>query len=205
MKKIILSAVAVFAFGFAQAQDKKESSNGGKGFTNGDIFISGSVGINSSKTGDFKTSDFNITPRVGFFVTDNIAIGASLGYMSSKIDAGDTATNSQFSVGVFGRYYATPASDFSVFAELGVNYVSMKNEYGVDTDGSLFATDSKPNSMEIALRPGVSYFLSDHFALEASIAALSYSSYDPDGGDKTTNFGLNVDLTNVNMGLIYKF
>ncbi len=204
MKKIIFAAAALFAFGFANAQDAKEESAGG-GFANGDVFISGSVGINSSKTGDFKTNDFNITPRVGFFVADNIAIGASLGYMSTKLDDGsDDVSNSAFSVGVFGRYYATPASDFSFFAELGFDYLSYDSEFAV-IDGEIFVGDSKPSEMRIGLRPGVSYFMSSNWALEASIGALEYSSYDPDGGDKTTGFGLNVDLTNVNVGLIYKF
>ena len=46
MKKIILTVAAVFAFGFANAQDKKEDS--GAGFSNGDAYISGSFGINST-------------------------------------------------------------------------------------------------------------------------------------------------------------
>jgi hypothetical protein len=206
MKKIILSAAALFVFGFASAQDAKEST-GGKGFANGDIFVSGSVGFNSDKTpgvdDDVKTTSFNISPKVGFFVTDNIAVGGKVGFTSEKTDfgSGDDATSDKFSIGAFGRYYATPTSDFSVFAELGFNYNTSNENAGTGGD------DFKVNGFDIALAPGVSYFISSNFALEASIAALSYetSKPDADGAENTTDFGLNVDLSNISLGLVYKF
>lgn len=204
MKKIILSVAAVFAFGFANAQET--TTEGGKGFSKGDIFISGSVGFNSEKTGDFKQNEFNIVPRVGFFFTENIAAGLSLGYVSSKIDVGSAdATNSAFTAGVFGRYYFTPSNDFSVFAQLGFDYVTGDTEFGYDTDGSLFATDGEVSGFEIAVRPGISYFISNNFALEGSLGALGYSSVDNGGPDNTNTFGLNVDFTDVQLGVIYKF
>ncbi len=197
MKKIIFAAAALIAFGFANAQDKKEST-GGKGLANGDIFISGSVGITSSKTGDFKTSGFNIMPKVGFMITDNIAIGGMIGYESDKTDDGITdSTVNTLSIGAFGRWYATPANDFSMFVELGANYHSSDDD----------ATDVKVNGFGVALAPGIHYFISDHFALETSIAALSFDSSKPDtdGAEQTTTFGLGLDLTDVTVGLIYKF
>ena len=65
MKKLLLSAVAVFAFTFANAQD-------GEGFSKGDVFISGSVGFNSSKQGDAKSNEFSFSPAAGYFLTENI-------------------------------------------------------------------------------------------------------------------------------------
>lgn len=203
MKKIILSVAAVFAFGFANAQ---EATEGGKGFTKGDIFVSGSFGFSSEKTGDFKTSDFNITPSVGLFVDENIAVGLSVGYLSSKVDVGGAdATNSGFTAGAFGRYYFTPSNDFSLFAQLGFDYMTVDTEFAYDTDGSLVPSEGEISGFEIALRPGVSYFISSNFALEASIGALGYSTVDFGGDDNTNTFDLNVDLTNVQLGLIYKF
>jgi outer membrane protein W len=208
MKKIILSALALFAFGFANAQDTKEAT-GGKGFTNGDVYVSGAVGFSSQKTGDFKNNSFTIAPSVGFFVTDNISIGGRIGYTSATGDQDVTGDGDIFEVktstievGAFGRYYTTPSSDFSFFGELGVAYMSQKSEL-TDVDGS----DSTTNGFGIALSPGVSYFISSNFALEASIGALSYTSVKPDadGAESTNTFGLNVDLTNINLGLVYKF
>jgi hypothetical protein len=199
MKKIILSVFALAAFGFANAQDNAD--NGGKGFQNGDIFVTGSVGFSSEKTGDAKENSFNISPKVGFFVTENIAIGGQIGYTNTTTDAGagETKTN-EFSVGAFGRYYWTPASDFSLFAQLGVNYNTEKSEFEGEETG-------KTNGFDIALAPGISYFVGSNWAIEASIGALSYetSKPDADGADSTNTFGLDIDFTNVNIGVLYKF
>ena len=197
MKKIVLSAVAILAFGFANAQD----STGGKGFANGDVFISGSVGFTSEKTGDVKTSGFEVAPKVGFFVTDNIVLGGAIGFQGTTEDDGigdDVKTNS-ISAGLFGRYYATPSSDFSVFGELGVNYASSKVDNGV--------TEAKANGFNVVLAPGVSYFISEHFALEAAIGVLGYSSVKPDvdGAESTNNFELGLGLDDITLGLVYKF
>lgn len=204
MKKIILSVAAVFAFGFANAQDTE--GTGTKGFANGDVFITGSVGFSSSKTGDFKSNSFNVMPQVGLFVTDNIAIGAMIGYKSTTEDQFDVAAyelkTNALAVGAFARYYATPKSDFSFFGELGAAYVTSTSE--TDLPGS---TEYKQNGFAVALSPGVSYFISNNFALEASIGALQYSTSKPDvdGAESTNNFGLELNLTDIQFGLVYKF
>lgn len=200
MKKVILSVAALFAFGIASAQEVKETA-GGKGFAKEDLFISGTVGFSSQTTGDFKTNTFTIAPSVGLFVTDNIAIGARVGYMNSKVESPlvSDVTTSALMVGAFGRYYATPSSDFSFFGELAANYASAKVENGSGT--------GKANGFNIALAPGVSYFISNNFALEASIGVLSYDTVKPDynGAESTDTFNLNLNLDNVNLGLVYKF
>lgn len=199
MKKFILSAAALFAFGFANAQEA--TNEGGKGFANGDIFITGSFGFNSESTGDVKSNSFNIAPSVGFFVTENIAVGGRIGFISAKEEDGvsEDIKSNTLAIGAFGRYYATPASDFSLFAELGAMYMSSKVEQG--------AAEAKASGFGIALAPGISYFVGSNWAIEASIAALSYETSKPDfdGAEATNTFGLNVDLTNINLGVVYKF
>jgi opacity protein-like surface antigen len=195
MKKIVLSMVAILAFGFANAQE----SSTGKGFAKGNIFVSGSVGITSEKTGDDKSSGFEIEPKVGFFVTDNIAIGGKLGYASLKSENAitDTEDQARLTVGAFGRYYFTPASDFSLFGELGVDYSSIEDKLA----------DAKAKEIGANLGLGLSYFVSNNFAIEATWAGLGYTSNDNggDGADKTNTFGLGADLSSINFGLLYKF
>ena len=195
MKKIILSVAAVFAFGFANAQE----STGGKRFANGDIFISGSIGINSNKTGDDKLSGFVIEPKVGFFVTDNIVIGGKLGYSSIKAENAliDILDESRLTVGAFGRYYFTPSSDFSLFTELGVDYSTVDNKI----------SDDKENEIGANLGLGLSYFVSNNFAIEATWAGLGYVSNDNggNGAEKTNSFGLGANLDSINIGVLYKF
>ena len=203
MKKLVCSLAALFAFGMANAQETTTS----EGFKQGDAFISGSVGLSSQKTGDLKSDTFNVSPRVGYFVTNNIALGVSLGYSHQSQDYRDATVDyerkiSTVTAGVFGRYYLMPASKFSVFGQLGVNYASSKSKI------ERFDSEDKYNTFDVAIAPGINYFISDHFALEATFGLLSYNTskpdvdYDTDSTD-TFNFGLN--LSNINFGLIYKF
>lgn len=203
MKKVILSALAVMTFGFANAQDKTDS----EGFSKGDVFVSGSIGISSSKTGDFKENTFSFSPRAAYFIDDNIALGLALGYETQKIEAGASATNTQTSFGAFGRYYITPASKFSLFGQLGVDFTSNDFEFGVDSDGDLVVLDGESKGFNVAFAPGFNYFVSDKFAIETSIGVLGYSSDDNggNGAEKTNTFALGLDFSNVMFGLTYKF
>lgn len=200
MKKIVLTVAAVFAFGFANAQEETS-----EGFKKGDTFISGAVSFGSTKTGDFKTSDFEIAPSAGYFVTENIAVGVSVGYLSSKVDVGTAdVKNSTFTVGAFGRYYFTPASKFSIFGQLGVNYMSYDNEFDPETQT---VGEFKGNGFGVKLAPGVSYFLTKNFALEASFGVLGFESTKPDadGAEKTNSFDFGLDTRDIKLGLVYKF
>lgn len=184
MKKIILAAIAVMAFGFANAQTT--------GFSKGDVFISGAFKIGSEKTGDSKSNNFVLIPSAGYFVSQNIALGGKLGFSSDKIN--DAKENS-FTVGAFGRYYFTPASQFSIFGQAGVDYTNSK-------DG-----DFKSNQIGANVGLGLSYFLSNHFAIEANWAGLGYSvnNNGGHGAEKTNSFGLGTDLRDVAFGVVYKF
>jgi hypothetical protein len=184
MKKVILTAIAVLGFTFANAQTT--------GFSKGDAFISGAFNIGSEKTGDSKSNDFTLVPSVGYFVSENIAIGAKLGFGSHKEN--DAKTN-DFVAGAFGRYYFTPASQFSVFGQAGLDFTNSK------------AGEFKSNEFGVHVGVGLSYFLSNHFAIETTWAGLGYSvnNNGGHGADKTNSFGLGTDLRDVSFGVIYKF
>lgn len=199
MKKILLSAVALLAFGFANAQEEK--SNGG--FSKGDVFVTGAFLLNSEKTGDEKSSSFEIAPQVGYFLTENIAIGGKLGYKTEKAEnaAGvETTDKAGFAVGGFGRYYFTPANQFSLFANLGLDYSSMDNKLA----------DVQEAEFGLGLGAGLNYFVSSNFSLEAGVAVLNYTSNDNGGGsgvDKTNTltFGGDWRTPAVSFGVNYKF
>ena len=197
MKKLlIVGAVALFASMNAQETETV-------GFAKGNTFITGAVGFGTKKTGDVKENNFTISPSVGHFITSNIALGARLGFDNTTNDNGtiETKTNT-FSAGVFGRYYWMPASKFSIFAELGADYSNSSFDSGVAGDEK-----DKANGFGIEFAPGISYFLSNHFALEAKWGVLGYNSVKPDvdGATATNRFGFGVNLSDINLGLVYKF
>jgi opacity protein-like surface antigen len=198
MKKIIFTLAAVFAFGFANAQDKKESS---EGFSKGNVFLSGGLSFGSDTTGDEKSSSFTFAPAVGFFVAEKIAVGVRFDITSGKEEnppATDVKTTN-FTGEVFGRYYFTPASKFSVFAELAAGIGSNKTTVG--------PIDAKSQTFGVNAGAGINYFVSNHWSIEAGWAGLGFNSDDNggNGAEKTNSFGLNVDLSSINFGLNYKF
>lgn len=184
MKKIFLAAIAVMTFGFANAQTE--------GYSKGDAFISGAFNVGSQKDEGVKTNEFTIEPKVGYFVTENIAIGAKLGFGSTKI--GEVKSN-DFTAGAFGRYYFTPASQFSVYGQAGLDFTNSKRG------------DFKANEIGANVGLGLSYFLSKHFAIEATWLGLGYSvnNNGGHGAEKSNNFGFGTDLRAVTFGVVYKF
>ena len=213
MKKVLLSAVALLAFGFANAQEEEKSANGG--FSKGDMFISGSFGINSFKQDEFKSSEFSIAPSFNYFVTENISVGGKIGYASASdavIDSfegeelpyASTADYNRLTIGAMGRYYFTPASQFSLFGQLGLDYgistITKFDEMDIDEG-------NKVNSLNIGLGLGMNYFVSSNFSLEAGIGVLGYktSKADYEGAEAANTFTLGADMTNISFGVNYKF
>lgn len=192
MKKLILLAVAVFAFTFANAQEETTTY----GFGEGDVFISGTVGFNSTKQGDFKSNGFTLAPKAGYFFTENIAIGLGLGYTSAKEEVGPLENKvNTLGFDVFGRYYFTPASQFSLFGELNLGYDTTDND------------DFKVNTFGVDLGLGMNYWVSSNFALEAGLGVLGYSSAkaDTNGAEATNTFQLLGDMQNISLGVLYRF
>lgn len=193
MKKIILTVAAVFAFGFANAQDKEVS----EGFAKGDLYLSGTAGFASSKTGDFKTDGFTLSPGLGYFLTENIALEGQLTYASTKVDNGvvdDKSTGVGAAIGA--KYFWTPASKFSLSLGANISYLSTKFD----------DADVTEKEIGISIPLGLNYFVSNDFALTASWGGFGYSSNDNggDGAEKTNSFGLAVDMSTINFGLLYK-
>jgi len=200
MKKLLLSA-ALMAFGFMSAQETSNMPVNSTGFQTGDVFITGSVGIGSEATGDDKTNSFRFMPKAGYFINPNIALGAAIGYSRQTTETPDTPDleTREFAIGVFGRYYVTPASGFSVFGELSLDYINSTIDDGRNEDTS--------NAVRVGIAPGVNYFISQHFALEATFGILSFRTDNPeaDGVESTDNFNLGLNFTDINIGLIYRF
>ena len=201
MKKLFLfAALALFAFN-AHAQEGNETDGEGNiGWSKGDIYLSGSFGVWSSKTGDFKDNQFNIMPSAGYFFTDHIAAGVQVGYMSSKSEAPGGSTTSEmntFMIGAGGKYICRPNKQFTPYVGLGFNYMSTKDDISdVTTDG-----------FEVGLGAGLVYGLSEHWYIGANYGVLSYATSEPDvdGAESTDVFTFGLDWKELNFTLAYQF
>ena len=116
MKKIILSLAAVLAFTLTtDAQTRKGTVLLGAG----------------SQFSEQNINTLAITPKVGFFVQDGIAIGALVNFQNDNVDKTDYELNDQTAeIGVFGRYYVSN----NLFAEISLSSknVSTESFEGID-------------------------------------------------------------------------
>ena len=198
MKKIILSILAVAAFGTANAQDGDVTA---KGFAKGDMFAEGSFSIRS---GDVEDS-WSFTPKVGYMINDKIALGGFLAFSGSENSTNDKVGT--FGLGAFARYYfLSLGADkaFQAYGELGLGYSSIKT----DPDGGGSSTDS---AMNANIDLGINYFFTSHWAATFELAnILSYNNTNPENGDNSSDLNIEVNLFNnifaqPQFGLLYKW
>lgn len=110
MKKIILSLAAVLAFALtSDAQTRKGTVLLGAG----------------SQMSDTEWTTLAITPKVGYFVQDGIAIGALVNFQNDNTDKGNYELNDNVAeIGVFGRYYVSN----NLFTEIALSSMSTSSE-----------------------------------------------------------------------------
>ena len=110
MKKIILSLAAVLAFTLtSDAQTRKGTVLLGAG----------------SEMSNTEWTTLAITPKVGYFVQDGVAIGALINFQSDNVDKNAYELNSNVAeIGVFGRYYVSN----SLFTEVSLSSETVSNE-----------------------------------------------------------------------------
>ena len=144
MKKIILSAIAVMAFGFANAQEQTAKgkwlieANTGFG---GELVGSTQFGLMSE---DGNTA-WNIGAEGGYFVADNLAVKLGLGY------GDDGADNSAFGYKVGAKYYVV--NKFPV--ELSYTGTSYK--------------DADENPSYVGIQGGYAIFLGPNVSIEPGV------------------------------------
>jgi len=213
MKKLVLSLVAVAAFGFtANAQEKEKPTFG---FQEGNFMIEGSFQIadqvgKESKSGDKeKITHYTFTPKIGYFLSDKLAVGASLGFgkgllYSNLLDEGITGTT--LYAGAYARYYFLELGNrFKTFAEVGIGY----------DEGNVSDIKYKQTGIAAGIDLGFNYFVTEKLAVAFTLGnVFKYSNYDlkVDGDKKgtlsSTEANLNVFnnfFDNATFGLVYKF
>ena len=150
MKKLLLSALAVCAFTFSNAQEDEKSTS--SALTQGSIVIEANTGSWTTGNTAFSLSSvdgntaYNVGVEGGYFVMDNLAIKAGLGYgdASSEDDVDGTFT---YKLGA--KYYL--AGQFPV----GVDYT------GASQDGESISY--------VGLQGGYAWFVADNISVEPTV------------------------------------
>ena len=207
MKKIILSAIAVCAFGFANAQDKESY-----GFAKGDMYLGGTIHYHSEDNGGVKSTSNTIAPEFGYFLSDNLALTVGLELTANDLaavpavgttPAVDADKSKQTNIKIGGRYYFLNVGErFKTYTNFGL--VSGSNDNG--GNGA-----EKTATLGLGAGIGVNYWITSKWAVDFGLNdVFSYNSTKT-GDVKTTSMTLDINKQYNNIfaaakvGLIYKF
>ncbi|MFZ4928783.1 outer membrane beta-barrel protein [Chryseobacterium sp. Mn2064] len=217
MKKILIAgAVALFSLSNAQ-------------IAKGTKYLSGQVGYYHKEENSYDTKRkdnvIRILPTAGYFVGTNLAVGLGIGYKSAvtKYVIGDAVvsnvtelkdTDNAFVVSPFVRKYWTLSDKLFIFGQLQVplefgkeKLVSSSNDAWIDPELSLFSRKNNYTNIGVNIRPGLDYFITKNWSIEATIGEFGYNSYkrDIDGAKSNDNYKFGISLTSVTFGVKYVF
>ena len=192
MKKLLLSALALCAFTFSNAQEKTTVEDVkdillSRPTTNlkGQKIVGGAIGFDKVEG---KKEEFSIAPKLGYFLEDDIEIGAAFGYTNIKEGGKKTKT---FGVSPYARKYWMPEARFMPFAQgdvlLGWEEI---NNSGFDFKWG------------INIRPGFMYRFSKRVAFDTTIGRIGYND---NVGDDNSDYGINLNLRDINLGVVIFF
>ncbi len=143
-----------------------------------------------------KLTNWGLAPEIGYFVTDKLAVGLGLFYTSSCYDLNeegiDKLTLNTFGVNPYVRYHFIAKGAFKMYGQADFIYASAKQ----DADGA-----ESTDFFSVGVKPGVSYNLSDCFAINATFGNLGYE----DMKDTYSRFGLNLDMSSLKFGFTVSF
>jgi outer membrane protein len=156
IKKI--TAVCAFVLGtstFCMAQTSMGTWSVGGGMS-----FSGTRNQNSGN--EVKYTSYTFGPSVGYFVADNLMVGANLS-MGINRQQTDNATYKQtsFGIGPFLRYYRfTKNEQFAFFGDFGFDFSSGSNKQNNDDP-------TKSCGFDMYLAPGFTWFPTSHWGIDS--------------------------------------
>lgn len=218
MKKTVLMG-AIALFGLSNAQ-----------ITKGTSYLSGQVGYYHNENNKFETNNKNdvirILPTAGYFVNNNLAVGLGIGYKSAvtKYNVGNAGisnileikdTDNAFVVAPFVRKYWTLSDKLFIFGQLQVplEFGQEKLDFNNEGDGgdpilsAPFTQKNNYTNIGVNIKPGLDYFLTKNWSIEATIGEFGYNTYkrDIDGAKRTDDYKFGISLTSVTFGVKYVF
>ncbi|MFQ3213463.1 MAG: hypothetical protein ACJAT1_002382 [Marivirga sp.] len=209
MKKAILLMTIAFLSYNVSAQ-----TSAGSLFAGGTLQFSTrggeqSVGANSVEKSTFTT--FSFAPRVGYFISDQIAIGAGVGYnMTKDTDPdGDYSSTNYIDFSPFARYYMPVNELVNFYGQGAIGIASggskaVTNNTEVDT-GDIFA-------FNVGVRAGIALFPSEHINIDLGFNIIGFNRMkntnpvtDPAVEDVTNTFTFGFSTFSPSIGINYFF
>lgn len=173
-----LAALVALIFNTALvAQSVTGAGNFMMGGTLGFSTASSSVEINNSgqsvSNEGTRATQFNISPRIGYFVSDNFALGIGMDYTLNEIEEPvdlsdpDTEYESEYDsdllFGPFTRYYFPVGVDKAFFLQANFGFGSSEDQIRVGEDPQTVSNDV----LAASVGPGFTIYSTDAIGIEA--------------------------------------
>lgn len=196
MKKLFFAG-ALALFGAMNAQTEKGSwvvsGKTGLGFNS----VNTKYKVEGKSYDGPKVSTFSITPSIGYFVIDNLAVGLDLQFVSTKttfkndqFDMNVDTKNSTFTVMPNATYYFATGSSFRPYVGAGVGYGSV-------TSTELYNDkETTKGGLAWGAKGGFVYLLNSTVGLDLGVGYNSLSTKETVQNTevKTNTGGLGVNL-----------
>ncbi|MDR1679558.1 MAG: porin family protein [Prevotellaceae bacterium] len=174
MKKVIFTAILAIATAVSVNAQWKVGANLG-------------LQVPTGTFGDVSGTGFGLAANGEYLATENIGIGAQLGYYSFGEKESGSGSWSIVPITVTGKYYFM-TEGLKPYAGLDLGFYSLSYEVDLGILGANVST----SETKFGLAPvvGLQYDFSDNWALDAN---LKYN-YITTSGDAVTSFGINVGV-----------
>ena len=168
--------------------------------SNAQVFVGGGLGVEysngKSKFGGSsydlpQTLAYSISPKVGFYLNDNFAIGLEAGFISktdketvSNIDYKDITTG--WGIGAFARYNMVRVDRLSLLLEGSASFGELKTK---EKAGSNTIDGDPTTVIGVSVLPVLEYSLTNRLSLEAScdFLRLGFQSLTTKDVDNSSN------------------
>lgn len=151
------------------------------------VYIGGCAGLKSVKEGkEDAKMHYALVPEIGYEFNKNWEAGLTIGYEGVE-DGLNT-----FELAPYARYTFCNTKLVDLFLEGTVGYKHFGGNHR-DYDG-----------FEFGIKPGLKVNLSDNVAFVSKVGFFGYKQ-EGEGSSKHKEFGVNLDGTNIQFGVIYKF
>ncbi len=147
----------------------------------GNMLLGGTAGFNVQFEKPDNIVKIDISPELGFFVTNNLAFGGAINLGTTK--SGDFSITT-YGISPFGRYYfGTGMTRIFLHGQFG--FAGATFDFGGDKEST--------TGSALLVGPGVSFFLNKHVAIEG---VLGYTKQfgDLDASDLGLRFGVQAYL-----------
>ncbi|MEO8254513.1 MAG: hypothetical protein ABI554_09025 [Flavobacterium sp.] len=173
----ILLAIALIATGFSANAQIQE----------GNILIGGNLSNINLGLNDPKILSAQITPKVAWFIQDNIALG---GYVDLGIEtAKHSSTTTNYGIGLLGRYYAGKEAEV-------IKHSRFFGELTAGFGGVNVSDADNTNGLNLSAGPGFAYFITSNVGLEVLLKynALVGLGSTPYQGNLNASLGFQIYL-----------